>query len=114
MLQHSEEQQAEKQTKTSVAAIATSVLGSIRIDLVKALLLGLTLQEACALSVVHQLINKELAAPIDIDDQRWWAIDGVTLYVFAEGVASHPKTGTKYLLALRRKGLIEIGKVETL
>jgi hypothetical protein len=83
----------------------------VKIDLVKAGRLGLTLSQAATLSVVHQIIKNNLAEYVDIDDSRWWYITGRSISEFSPLVAAHAWTGAQNLIALARARLIELDEM---
>ncbi|PTY38571.1 hypothetical protein BGP77_11530 [Saccharospirillum sp. MSK14-1] len=83
----------------------------IRVDVVKAYRMGLTLQQASALSVVHQLIKYKSVASTEFKGNCWWYIDGQAIADFSPLVAGSPHTGLQHLLVLKLKGLIDIDEV---
>ncbi|MFQ3232064.1 hypothetical protein [Reinekea sp.] len=87
-------------------------VGEIKIDLVKAVAQGLTLSQACTLSVVHQIIRNNLTQYVDIDDNRWWYITGRAISEYAPLVAAHAWTGAQNLIALSRTKLIELDEMQ--
>ena len=89
-------------------------LPMIRVDLVRAFKLGLTLKQAVTLSVIHQIIKTNAVPFVDLAEERWWYIDGEAITQFSPLVADHPSRAMQHLLALQLCKLIEINEIDNM